>query len=45
VLGWRPAKVASIMHGAISAPPPEQLPLLDLTRDDYEQGSASDPES
>jgi hypothetical protein len=29
----------------ISPPPPDQLPLLDLIRDDYEQGSAADPES
>jgi phage terminase small subunit len=29
----------------ITAPPPGQLPLLDLTRDDYEQGLAADPES
>ncbi len=38
--GFTPAS-----RSRISAPPPDQLPLLDLTRDDYEQGSATDPES
>ncbi len=38
--GFTPAS-----RSRISAPPPDQLPLLDLTRDDYAQGSAPDPES
>ena len=29
----------------ISAPPPDQLPLLDLTMDEYEQENAADPGS
>ena len=33
--GFTPAS-----RSRITAPPPDQLPLLDLTRDDYEQGRA-----
>jgi P27 family predicted phage terminase small subunit len=35
--GFTPAS-----RSRISAPPPDQLPLLDLTRDDYEQGNSTD---
>jgi hypothetical protein len=38
--GFTPAS-----RSRISAPPPDQLPLLDLTSRDYEQGGATDPES
>jgi phage terminase small subunit len=35
--GFTPAS-----RSRISAPPPDQLPLLDLTMDDYEQENAAD---
>jgi phage terminase small subunit len=38
--GFTPAS-----RSRISAPPPDQLPLLDLTMNDYEQKSAADPGS
>ena len=38
--GFTPAS-----RSRISAPPPDQLPLLDLTMDEYEQENAADPGS
>jgi P27 family predicted phage terminase small subunit len=38
--GFTPAS-----RSRISVPPPDQLPLLDLTMDDYEQESAAHPGS